>query len=146
MEEGMLNEERLNSGFRKKLAERFQTLAGRVNRADVKDALDRTMGKVEGLLHSGVDWLADLGQQIVLLFNMLREWWNGFYEIPWATVAAATAALLYFLNPLDLIPDFLPGIGFLDDALVIAICFKMVQSDLRRYVRVRSLDPKAYGL
>ena len=142
----MLNGERMNSGFKKKVSDQFERLIGRINREDVKRVLDRAMAKVQGLLHSGVDSVADLGRQIALLCNMLRDWWNGFYEIPWATVAASTAALLYFLNPLDVIPDFLPGIGLLDDALVIAICFKMIQSDLRRYAGIRNLDLKAYGL
>jgi len=142
----MLNGERMNSGFKKKVSDQFERLIGRINREDVKRVLDRAMAKVQNLLHSGVDSVADLGRQIVLLCNMLRDWWNGFYEIPWATVAASTAALLYFLNPLDVIPDFLPGIGLLDDALVIAICFKMVQSDLRRYAGIRNLDSKSYGL
>ena len=142
----MLNGERMNSGFKKKVSDQFERLIGRINREDVKRVLDRAMAKVQNLLHSGVDSVADLGRQIVLLCNMLRDWWNGFYEIPWATVAASTAALLYFLNPLDVIPDFLPGIGLLDDALVIAICFKMIQSDLRRYAGIRNLDSKSYGL
>ena len=38
---------------------------------------------------------------------------------PWAKTAIATA-LVYFLSPVDAIPDVLAGIGFTDDAGVIA--------------------------
>jgi len=47
-------------------------------------------------------------------------------EVPLAKKATIAAALLYFVSPLDLIPDFLPG-GYLDDAAVIAAAFKGVQ-------------------
>lgn len=47
-------------------------------------------------------------------------------NVPMSKKATIGAALLYFISPLDLIPDFLPG-GYLDDAAVIAAAFKSVQ-------------------
>lgn len=47
-------------------------------------------------------------------------------NVPLAKKATIGAALLYFLSPFDLIPDFLPG-GYLDDAAVIVAAFKSVQ-------------------
>ncbi len=45
-------------------------------------------------------------------------------------MAAIVAALLYVLSPVDLIPDAIPIIGMVDDALVVAACLKLVKQDL----------------
>ena len=47
--------------------------------------------------------------------------------VPLATKGTIAGALLYFLSPIDLIPDILVGVGFLDDAAVIGAAFKAVQ-------------------
>ncbi|WP_462324906.1 YkvA family protein [Desulfoplanes sp.] len=71
---------------------------------------------------------------ITLLISMVRDYYTGTYrDIPFRSVAAIAFTLLYVLNPIDLIPDFLPGIGQLDDAAVVALCLKMVQDDLVEY-------------
>lgn len=48
-------------------------------------------------------------------------------EIPMAQKAPIVGALAYFVLPIDLIPDFIMGVGFADDAAVIATAFKAVQ-------------------
>lgn len=71
---------------------------------------------------------------IKLMFDMIRDYWSGSYrDVPWKSIAAIAGALVYVLNPLDLIPDLLIGIGFLDDAGVVALCLKLVETDLFRY-------------
>jgi uncharacterized membrane protein YkvA (DUF1232 family) len=68
------------------------------------------------------------------MFSLIRDYWNGNYrEVPWKTIAAVVGALLYVLMPLDLIPDFIPVAGFLDDAGVIAACLALVSDDLVNY-------------
>ena len=68
------------------------------------------------------------------MFSLIRDYWNGNYrQVPWKTIAAVTGALLYVLMPLDLIPDFIPVAGFLDDAGVIAACLALVSDDLVDY-------------
>lgn len=69
-----------------------------------------------------------------LLMSLLRDYWSGKYrEIPWGSIAAIVAALLYVLSPLDFIPDVIPVIGFMDDALVMSLCLNMIASDLEDY-------------
>ena len=69
-----------------------------------------------------------------LLFNLLRDYANGNYrEVPFNVVAAIGGALLYVLLPLDLIPDFIPIVGYLDDAAVIAFCLNLIEKDLISY-------------
>jgi uncharacterized membrane protein YkvA (DUF1232 family) len=69
-----------------------------------------------------------------LLYSIIQDYINGKYrEIPFWTIAAIVAALLYVLNPFDLIPDYIPGIGYLDDALIIGACLRMIEQDLHKY-------------
>lgn len=69
-----------------------------------------------------------------LLIGMVRDYWSRSYrQVPFGTVAAAVFTLIYVLNPLDLIPDFLPIIGQVDDAAVVAGCLVLIEQDLRAY-------------
>ena len=69
-----------------------------------------------------------------LLIAIIKDYWKGNYrEIPFWTVAAIVCALLYVLNPLDLVPDVIPGIGYLDDVAIVAACLELVRQDLHTY-------------
>lgn len=71
---------------------------------------------------------------VQILFSLLRDYANGTYrEIPWNIIASVGGALLYVLSPIDLIPDFIPVIGYLDDAAVIAFCLNLIEKDLAAY-------------
>jgi uncharacterized membrane protein YkvA (DUF1232 family) len=100
--------------------------------------------KVEPLLGE-VRWV-HFGRQILLLYGLLKAWWRKDFDLPWKTAAAITAALLYFLNPFDIVPDFIPVVGYLDDAVVVGACLKLIQVDLRAYAASKGLDLADYGL
>lgn len=69
-----------------------------------------------------------------LLLSLVRDYAAGRYrEVPYWVIGAAAFALLYVLSPLDLIPDMIPGIGYLDDAAVVALCLKMIETELSKY-------------
>jgi uncharacterized membrane protein YkvA (DUF1232 family) len=70
----------------------------------------------------------------VILFSLLKDYANGNYrEVPFNVIAAIGGALLYVLSPIDLIPDFIPIIGYLDDAAVVAFCLNLIEKDLISY-------------
>ena len=106
--------------------------AGKVHQKDVGDLLARQKAIEEKVRSSGK--LKRFGSDISLMFSMLRDYWQGNYrEVPWKSIAAIAGALVYVLNPLDVIPDLILGFGFIDDAGVVALCLSLVESDLLRY-------------
>ena len=43
----------------------------------------------------------------------------------------------YALSPVDLIPDFIPVIGYLDDAAMLAVCLNFTRFDVEEYKKSR---------
>ena len=43
------------------------------------------------------------------------------------------AGLLYFVSPLDFVPDFIFGLGFIDDVYILTLVYKQVAKDLEKY-------------
>jgi uncharacterized membrane protein YkvA (DUF1232 family) len=69
-----------------------------------------------------------------LLFSMFKDYISGDYnQIPWYIIASIGSTLLYVLSPIDAIPDFIFGIGYVDDAAVMALCLKFVDFELSEY-------------
>jgi len=69
------------------------------------------------------------------LVRLVRAWASGEYrKVPWRTVAVAVGALLYVLDPLDAVPDWIPGIGFVDDAAVVTALVASMRGELARFL------------
>ena len=117
---------------KRKAKQQLDREAGRIHDEDVGDLLSRQQAIEDKVQNSGK--LQRFSSDIKLMFSMLRDYWQGNYrEVPWKSVAAIAGALVYVMNPMDVIPDLILGFGFIDDAGVVALCLKMVESDLLRY-------------
>ncbi len=62
-------------------------------------------------------------------------------QIPYFTISLLAAGLAYLVDELDIIPDFIPKIGTLDDALVMAMAFHLAEDGIRRYCTFKEIDP-----
>lgn len=73
-------------------------------------------------------------KDLMLFMSLLKDYYKGNYrDIPYKTISAGVVGLLYTLNPIDIIPDFIPFIGHIDDALVLTFCLKLIEKDLQKY-------------
>jgi len=74
--------------------------------------------------------LGEVWSSLTALFRLLRAYIRGEYrDIPWGPIVLVAVGIIYFVSPIDLIPDLLPG-GFLDDAALIAYVVAQIKFDL----------------
>ena len=72
---------------------------------------------------------------VLLLWYVLKE-----PTTPWAHKAIILGALGYFILPIDAVPDFIPALGFADDAAAIAIAIKTVSDNITPEIRRKAED------
>ena len=76
------------------------------------------------------EYFADLP----ILCMMAADYGKGAYkEVPFATMVGIAVALVYFMTPVDLVPDAIPGLGRLDDAAVLLFAVKAAHNDIADY-------------
>lgn len=100
---------------------------------DNPDQLERLLQRLEEKLKI-VPVAGEGLSKVPVLVSMVRSYASGDYpDLPVGSLIAIVSALLYFLSPIDLIPDGIPVVGYADDAVVIGACLKLVQSDIDEY-------------
>ena len=77
-----------------------------------------------------------------VMSRMIKEYAKGSYrELPWRSLTAIVAGMVYFLMPIDLIPDFIPFTGLLDDFTVIMLISGAFRQDIEEFL-VWEIDSK----
>ena len=73
-------------------------------------------------------------RDIPTLCQIIRDYVTGVYkECPLATIIAVVVALLYLINPFDLVPDAIPVLGVADDIAAITLVLEAARNDLESY-------------
>jgi uncharacterized membrane protein YkvA (DUF1232 family) len=57
-----------------------------------------------------------------------------YLDVPWQTIVLIIAALIYFVSPFDALADFLPLVGFVDDAAIISALFASISKDVEKFI------------
>ncbi len=91
--------------------------------------IGEVLSKVLQTLNIG-EVLAKIPLMILLIKSYTKK---EYTEIPYKSIIVIIIALIYFLSPIDLIPDWIPYAGYLDDAAMIGLALKIVGEDLEKY-------------
>lgn len=76
------------------------------------------------------------------LFRLIRASIAGEYTgLPTTTVIAAVAVTIYFMSPIDLIPDFIPVLGLLDDVALVAWFGTTIKEEMDKFVEWEKTRP-----
>jgi uncharacterized membrane protein YkvA (DUF1232 family) len=70
----------------------------------------------DGLVGRAKRWARAIKRDVVALWLAARD-----PRVPWYAKAVAAAVAAYALSPIDLIPDFIPVLGYLDDVIIVPL-------------------------
>lgn len=113
---------------------KFESLVGKLNKKS------RTVSQVNQYF-----------KEVPIFVEMIRAWIRGDYrDVPYKTILAMTGAIVYLVNPFDLLPSAIPVIGQIDDMAVLALAWNIVEKDVKAYQKwkkdqkkdLKEMDPK----
>lgn len=78
--------------------------------------------------------LGDKLKDFLLLWSLLKDYYNKEYtQVPWKFIASIGFAVAYLILPVDIIPDVIPVLGYVDDAAVFGFVVKMFAAEIEKY-------------
>ncbi len=76
------------------------------------------------------------------LVRLVRAYVSGAYrEVALSTLLFALAGIIYFVNPFDLIPDFILGLGFIDDVSVLVYVLSKIKVEVDTFLKWEDQKP-----
>ena len=79
-------------------------------------------------------FLARLFQDLKLLIPLIKDYWTGKYrDVSAKSIIIFVVALAYIISPIDLIPDYIIGLGQIDDAVILGLSLYFLEKDLWKY-------------
>lgn len=86
-------------------------------------------------------WARELRRDVIALWLAARD-----PRVPWYAKAFAAVVAAYALSPIDLIPDFIPILGYLDDLLIvplgILIAVRLIPADVMAELRTKAIEQR----
>jgi uncharacterized membrane protein YkvA (DUF1232 family) len=101
------------------------------NADSILNLLKQALNKTQSMGVGGV--VDSVRENIVLLGQMLKAYAAGDFKLELATIVKLVAALLYFISPIDVIPDFLPVLGFTDDLALLVWVINSLGAEIDRF-------------
>jgi uncharacterized membrane protein YkvA (DUF1232 family) len=103
--------------------------------ANDPDKLNDLLDKAQKKANSKKGPLSEVWDSLMACFRLLRAYATGKYRnIPWQSLILIIASVTYFVMPIDLIPDFILGFGYIDDASLLGWTLKSVKSDIDNFI------------
>ena len=93
-----------------------------INDEAIRDKIDKSYPALKSAL-----------KNVRVLYALFKDTVNGKYKLRPTSVAMIGGGLLYFILPADLIPDFIPVIGYLDDLAVLTTIMNSLKNEINEY-------------
>lgn len=117
--------------FFEKAKEKASAVAGDHEKID--ELLAASKEKLNNI-HFENSKFSKMGYSLRTMLRMVKAYVNGTYrELPWKSLLGILGGLIYFMMPVDLIPDFIPFTGLIDDFTVIMFISGAFQQDIEAF-------------
>jgi len=94
------------------------------------EAFDADEAEAFGKKHTSESWY----HHFKTLFEMITD---KEYTVDKKSYLIIAGALAYVVFPIDIIPDFIPGVGFVDDAFVLSVVIKQLSDEIAAYKKFK---------
>ena len=103
------------------------------NNEKIKVLLSKAKDKLQ-ILQEDTEERNSFVSNIKLVMRMIQSHLNGTYaSFSTKSILMLIFSLVYFITPIDLIPDFIPALGFTDDISVLYFVLQSLASDIENY-------------
>jgi uncharacterized membrane protein YkvA (DUF1232 family) len=116
-----------------RLEENLFNRAKNVSREDEKvvvEELPDKMAQVLNSVHERMPVVKSMIGKVKTLYAMMRD---KEFAMAWSSKTMVIAGLLYFISPVDFLPDVIPVLGYIDDAFVISLVMNALTSEIEKY-------------
>lgn len=135
----MKTEHENKEGLLSKVIHVYQAKADSIasNRDKLKKLLNKASAKIKEV--GNIPGIKESRSQVEVVYRMLKAHLNNEYKgVSTRTVGMLVLGLLYFVLPVDFIPDFIPVVGYIDDLTVLLAIFKSLNSDIDKFLEWES--------
>lgn len=103
-----------------------------------EDEFERLLSDLEKKLHD-LPVVGDTFVDLPVVISLARAYIKKEYtDISTGSIIAVVAAMIYIVDPSDLINDYIPVVGVVDDLAIIALVLSLISSDLEKYKQWRA--------
>lgn len=102
-----------------------------------EDKFERLVQRLENKLKL-IPYIGKYVSDIACMVSLVRSYIKKEYtDIPIGTIISIVSTLIYIVSPVDLIPDTIPVVGYIDDIMLLGWVLKSINSDIEEYKKWR---------
>ena len=90
-----------------------------------EEDINKAEGKAENL--------ADKTKDFKLLLQMAKDTFAGRYKMDMWNLSVIVGTIVYVISPIDAVPDFIPVLGWLDDAAIVGYAINRLGEEMKKY-------------
>ena len=99
----------------------------------LRNLLSAATSKIKDLRKDSTG-MQQLQHYVATFTRMIKAYRDGTYKAaPWKSLLLVTAGIIYFVSPLDLIPDFIPVFGYVDDISILVWIANSLKKDVEEF-------------